>query len=488
MAHPFAPEQVLIDWKDARGGYTVTDAQAGVAVFGATGSGKTSGPGALLAKAYLKAGMGGLVLCAKAEERGQWQGWVRNAGRERDLVVFDAGGSERFDFLAWEAGRAREGGGQVINTVLLLDEIAAVAARASGAGTGGGGGDSAFFKDALHLMLVALVALAAAGEGPVTLQRLRELHGSAPRGMAQIRSKEWQERSPMARELMRLAMLDARQPDPERRADLAEIFAYWTGDYPELSDRTRSIIDMMFSMAVQPFLYSPLRQIFTGGGGTISPEAAFDGKIIVIDLPVQDLRIAGKVAALVWKHCFQIAVMRRSGPRGTLRPVFLWADEAQNFITERDAEYQAVARSAGGCTVYLTQQYESISELIGKGATENLLSNLQTKFFCQNTGSTNEWAGKLIGERYRQVTNTSWGGAAQHGEGGPSGQGSTQAGISRSEQKRAYIEPSRFQSLRRGGPSNDHQVDAVVFCGGKLFGQGEGEPLPYKILTFRQKG
>ena len=45
MAVEFDPQKVLIDWKDASG-FTIADAQTGVAVFGATGSGKTSGPGA----------------------------------------------------------------------------------------------------------------------------------------------------------------------------------------------------------------------------------------------------------------------------------------------------------------------------------------------------------------------------------------------------------------------------------------------------------
>jgi hypothetical protein len=52
-------------------GFTIADATAGVCVFGVTGSGKTCGPGALLARAYLKNGFGGLVLCAKPEERQQ---------------------------------------------------------------------------------------------------------------------------------------------------------------------------------------------------------------------------------------------------------------------------------------------------------------------------------------------------------------------------------------------------------------------------------
>jgi hypothetical protein len=115
----------------------------------------------------------------------------------------------------------------------------------------------------------------------------------------------------------------------------------------------------MFSMLVRPFITRPLRRLFSEDT-TIRSEDTFNGKIILVDLPVQEYRLAGRMAAMAWKWCFQLAVMRRHCAPGTLHPVFLWADEAQNFITERDAEYQAVARSAGGCTVYLTQQREGI--------------------------------------------------------------------------------------------------------------------------------
>jgi hypothetical protein len=49
----------------------IADALTGVAVFGATGSGKTSGPAKHLAYGYLAAGFSGLILCAKKEERRQ---------------------------------------------------------------------------------------------------------------------------------------------------------------------------------------------------------------------------------------------------------------------------------------------------------------------------------------------------------------------------------------------------------------------------------
>ena len=46
----------------AKDALTLADAKTGVLITGQTGKGKTSGPGRLLAKAYLRAGFGGLVL------------------------------------------------------------------------------------------------------------------------------------------------------------------------------------------------------------------------------------------------------------------------------------------------------------------------------------------------------------------------------------------------------------------------------------------
>src|ERR1700740_1898036 len=48
--------------------WTLGDAFQGVLIMGENGSGKTSGSGELLARKYLKAGFGGLVLCFKTHE------------------------------------------------------------------------------------------------------------------------------------------------------------------------------------------------------------------------------------------------------------------------------------------------------------------------------------------------------------------------------------------------------------------------------------
>jgi hypothetical protein len=153
----FHPQTVLRDWGNGQA-FRLSDAQTGVCVFGATGSGKTSGPAKHLAYGYLAAGFGGLVLCAKKEERRQWQQWAAETGREDDLVIIEAGGKRFFNFLEWEASRPEEGGGLTINIVALLDEIAGAIAHSAGKAEGGHGNDK-FWQDALHHMNANLVDL-----------------------------------------------------------------------------------------------------------------------------------------------------------------------------------------------------------------------------------------------------------------------------------------------------------------------------------------
>jgi hypothetical protein len=181
--------------------------------------------------------------------------------------------------------------------------------------------------------------------------------------------------------------------------------------------------------------------------------------------------------------------MRRMQPKqGFLRPVFLWADEAQNFVTNFDAEYQAVARSAGGCTVYLTQNRESYRRVLkDNDAVDSLLGNLQAKFFCQNSGETNKWAAELLGERWLKITGTNVGQSRNDATPkNPEEQTSHSSGVTRSDQRRFFVEPSSFTTLKRGGALHDYQVEAIVYNGGHLFANGR-EALPFKLITFNQR-
>jgi hypothetical protein len=483
----FHPLKILRDWSDVSPGsaFRLSDATTGVVCFGATGSGKTSGPSKHLAIAYLAHNFGGIVCCAKSEERRQWEEWAEETGRTDDLVIFDTSGKWRFNFLDWEASRPGAGGGLTINIVALLDEIAGAIAGGAGSASDSGG-DNRFFEDALHHMNTNLVDMPLFAGLPVSLPLMRAIVNTAAQSPAQALSDEWKKTSVCAA-VLREAEEAVKEADEDTRGDFEECRSYWLQEYPALSEKTRSIITLSFSMLVRPFITRPLRKLFSTDTN-ITPEDTFKGRILLIDLPVQEFRLAGRVANLLWKFCFQVATLRRVPPTdGTyLRPVFLWADEAQNFITDFDAEYQAVARSAAGCTVFLVQNRESLLRVLkSPAAVDSLLANLQCKFFCQNAGETNEWAAKLLGERWKTITGT--GGSATT-PGMPGAEATVSGSVSRSEQRRYYVEPARFTTLRRGGAKNDFKVEAIVYNGGHQFVSSEGaEPLPYLLMTFRQQ-
>jgi hypothetical protein len=483
----FHPQTVLRDWGNGDA-FRLADALTGVIIQGATGSGKTSGPGRSVAYAYLAHGFGGLVLCQKKEECRQWQQWAAECGRSEDLIIVNAKGDWRFNFLDWEASRPEEGGGLSINIVNLLDELGvAISGHAED-----GGGNNKFWEDALHHMNTNLVELPLLAEMEVSLPLLRSIVTTAPYSPEQVNDPAWKSSSACAAIIAEADKATA-TGDAQVRADFEEVRDYWLKEFPNLSEKTRSIISLTFSMLARPLITRPLRQIFSSDTN-VKPEDAFDGKIIIVDIPVQEFRLVGRIANLAWKYCFQISVLRRMQPadrESFLRPVFLWIDEAQQFVTKFDPEYQAVARSAGGCTVYLTQNRESFRRALkNNDAVDSLLGNLQCKIFCQNAGDTNDWAAKLLGERWIKVSSTNVGQSRNDGgmpmqPGGNSNSGFN-SGLSRSEQRRYFVEPASFTTLKRGGPQNNFLVEAIAYNGGHQFQNG-GELLPYKKLTFNQK-
>ena len=124
----------------------------------------------------------------------------------------------------------------------------------------------------------------------------------------------------------------------------------------------------------------------------------------------------------------------------------------------------------------LTQNREGFRRVLGNDdAVDSLLANLQCKMWCQNSGETNEWAARLLGERWTKTISTNIGHSAPASE-------EARASVTRSDQRRYYVDPAEFTVLRRGGTANHLKVDAIVYNGGHIFAGG----LPYTRLTFDQ--
>ena len=83
--------------------WTLADSFQGVCIFGENGSGKTSGSGRVLARKYLEAGLGGMVLCFKTDEADLWRSYLKAAGREQDGRFFGVNEAYRFNFMDYEA-------------------------------------------------------------------------------------------------------------------------------------------------------------------------------------------------------------------------------------------------------------------------------------------------------------------------------------------------------------------------------------------------
>ena len=115
-ADPFDPMQPLL-WLSEQDPFCLTHAYEGVHIFGGNGSGKTSGPGAALIKAYMRRNFGGLILTAKPSEYDLIRKYAAETGRLDSLIRFAPDEKWRFNFLSYEAKRPSRGAGLTANIV-----------------------------------------------------------------------------------------------------------------------------------------------------------------------------------------------------------------------------------------------------------------------------------------------------------------------------------------------------------------------------------
>ncbi len=434
--------------------WTIRDSAAGTIIMGQIGSGKTSGSGATIAKGCLLAGYGGLVLCAKPEEREIWSDYVKATGRESSLVIVEPNGKYRFNFLSYEMSREGGGGGMTENLVALLSQISDIVSGKQEQG----GGDK-FFDRAMQELLRAAIDLLAIARGTVTLEDIRELVASAPQSEEEVEDENWRQDSFCARLLQEGF---ERPKTPSQEHDFQLVSRYWFREHARLSDRTRTSITATFTSTVDVLQHGLAHQLL-GTDTTIVPEATYrDGAIILIDLPIQEFHEIGRVVQSIWKYQFQRAILRRDVNKYP-RPVLLFADEAQNFISSFDYQYQAVARSARACTVYLTQNISNFYSVLGargRDETHAFLGNLTTKIFhAQSDHSTNQYAADLISQQWSTVFNYSM----------SRSNNSANSSAGGSQNLQYKVLPGEFTTLRQGGPHNRQEVDAIVYQGGRIW-------------------
>lgn len=516
--HNFDLDKELISFEDQDGkvSWCVKDSVEGIFIAGSVGSGKTSGSGQFVANKYLTNGYGGLVLTCKPDEKDLWISYAKKAGREQDLIIVEPGADcqHYFNFLQYVS--TDDGTGKTITENIL--QVLKTVIRASEE-KNAGKADDAFWENAVDLLISNIIEMVLLAYGNVTVQDLYEIIQTIPKAPAegdpspankknntQAKDTEGQEKEQLSyyMEVFKIAeakvntliaaweaamgeqaikAMDNRayvqavcDAIPEaRRFRFVEQFIQ--DNFVSLNEKTRSIIDFSVSGFLFRLLQEPFYSLFCRYDSNFRPEDCYEqGKIIIINLPVKEYHKAGRDAQIMFKYIWQKAMEKRKVEENA-RPVFLWADEAQNFLHEYDAEYQATARSSKIATVYITQNLPNLFANMGgeKGRYKVLsfLATLNTKFFhCNSCSETNSYASKLIGEAYQKEIS----------EATATTDGKTTVTQTVSTSLKRIVRPEEFGVLLTGGASNKHNVTGYMHIQGKRFPNG----FNYKKVIFNQ--
>ncbi|MBS1585840.1 MAG: TraM recognition domain-containing protein [Bacteroidetes bacterium] len=474
--------------------WTIRNAVEGVQIFGGIGSGKTSGSGRTLALKYLAAGFGGLVLTVKPDEREEWEKYCRLAGREQDLIVVSPGGKNFFNFLEYESrGQSddisiTENIVQVLKTVIRASEEKAA-----------GKSEDPFWETALDMLMSNIIDLCLLAKGSVSVQQLYEIAQAVPQKGKTTNGKAFTELYALAKQIVNDKVEAWRKGmPPEQRAAIEKsgnieaaiyngvtdarrfmfVNQFFAETYLNLSEKTRSVIDFTFSGFLFSLLREPVYSLFCHHPSTFTPKDCRAGKIILIDLPVKLYHKAGRDCQVLFKYIWQRAMEKG---KDNERPVFLWADEAQNFLHEYDAEYQATARSSRIATVYISQNLPNYYANMGGAKSEyrvkSFLGTLGTKIFHANADiETNKYASELIGDAQFEETSTTHTAA-----------GTFSASETKSLKIDRAVRPEEFGRLKTGGASNKFCVDGYVHVQGKTLSNNSNHALIHFDQNFSPK-
>ena len=484
--------------------WTLKDATSGVQILGATGTGKSTGAGKAIAKAYLLAGFGGLVLCAKVGEAQEWLKYAKECGREESIIHIREEDDFRFDFLDYEM--TREGGGDPENILDLFIKVIEFTQK-----TDMSGGENAYFYEACKALLRSAIFICSLAYGRVSLVDIYKIISSAPTHSDEVSSKAWQAESECFK-----ALVLCNEKEHIKQEQLGERYAYneeldistryFLKSYPKFGDRLRSSISSIFTSAADPWLRGKLRQLFsrkldeinpmTGKiGFYLDPDHCKDGAIYVFDYPVKS-GLTGRLSQSLYKLVWQQHFERRNIEEDGGRPCFLFADEAQLFLTEQDQLFAQTARSARVLTVLLSQNLSNYYQALGGVNTErgvhltkSLLGNLGTTIFHANGEETNEYASKLFGNYWRYTASinkgSSIGSSVSYGEqGNISSNDGENNSTSVSEAQRNIIETRDFAFLKTGGKMNNYKVGAYVHQTGRVWNETESN---YLYVEFDQR-
>lgn len=468
--------------------WTLRHAFEGLQIFGGIGSGKTSGSGRFIALKYLRAGFGGLVLTVKPDEREMWQEFCAISGRTQDLCIIEPGGRHSFNFLDYESRSSNGQDALTENVVQVLKTVIRAGEEKSS-----GKSDDPFWETALDMLIFNVIDLCRLAYGRVSILDMYNIVQTIPKSeeaLAQegASGKAFQQAFETARQRVTQQIdkwytnlsLEYRKHLDEHEAVFEEqlienipdarmlkfLDQFFFDNFIGLSEKTRSIIDFTFAGFLFRLLREPVYSLFCKNLSTVTPQDSLKGKIILINLPTKLYHKVGRDCQILFKYIWQRTMEKRNVNENG-RPVFLWADEAQNFIHEHDADFQATARSSRIATVYISQNLPNYYASMGGDKADykvkSFMGTLGTKIFHANADiETNKYASDLVGEAFFEDRSDSL---------------TVSKEFSRTRSRSLLVDkvmrPEEFVRLKTGGPINNFRVEGLLHKQGDMVINGQ---------------
>lgn len=458
-------DRVLLNW-DAENSLTVRDLlSGGIAIFGRTGSGKTSSSGRAVAEAVVRMpGSGGLIISAKpGDDRAFWEGVFAAADRGDDLLTFSPEHPLRCNLLDYEMS---QGGGHTRNLTKTLTTIAETLRSSD---TDNRENSDFWQKEQSRTLFNAIEVVKLATSG-VSAQDLHRFISAAALSPAQLMLPEWL--AGFHNQCLKRAWEVPKSTTTRHDYDLAK--EYWLSEFPNMADKTRSSILTGVMGILHTFNTGIVRELVSTTTN-VTPDDMFRGKFIFVDMPVSELGDVGAFVSGGLKYLCQRAILRRKASESANVAV-VWADEAQGVVTSFDAPFLAQCRSHRGCMVYLSQSlpgyYAALGGERGKQSVDALLTNFGTKIFhALGDLETAQWASGLVGRSLQTFTGGSMG--QQDGVYDTvMGRSQYQANFSQSFESTLQLN-AFLHGLRTGGPASGFVCDAYVVRSGEPFASGQ---------------
>jgi len=467
-----ALDQVLFRWTQ-RDFFRVRDLlNGGCLILGRAGSGKTSSSGRTLMQAVVSNPQsGGLILAAKPEDVGDVMRIFRKALRLKDLIVFDADGPYRCNFLnCLKTPR---------DVVTFITTISEVMKR----GDSNGGGDSSRFYDQQEERTIynAVAALQAARQ-PITAPNLHKFIMTAAVSRAEQGSAQWQQK--YHPQIMERAF-HAKKTAMEAH-DFQLCLDFWNEEWAGVMDlKTRGNILAGVQGTLHTMNTGIVREMCSGATN-VSPADILAGKWVLVNFPPSTWGQAGLLISCGMKQLVELAILERKADDASPFCV-IWCDEAHQFVTSYDSSFIAQCRSHKGSLVYLSQSissfYSAMKGDAGKHQADALLANFSHWIVHASDPVTAKACTAKLGRRKEILYS---GGSSP----GPENTvwdnlfGDAHVSSSFSEHYEQALQDQEFMVGRTGGPDNSFLADALVLRSGEPFSDGNN----YQRVVFSQKG